>query len=74
MHMCKKLITWDNIHNLRRMETLQRRIIKSAVYKHLQHIQKTRKILIILLKWKTALQLIPDLEINFIGMEILQSI
>lgn len=32
------------------------------------------KILIILLKWKTALQLIPDLEILFIGMEILQSI
>lgn len=74
MHMCKKLITWEKIHSLRTMKTLQRIIIKSAVYKHLEHIQKTRKILIMLLKWKTALQLFPDLEIIFIGLEILQSI
>lgn len=43
MHMCKELITWDKIHNLRRMKTLQRIIIKRAVYKHLQHIKKNQK-------------------------------
>lgn len=45
------------------MKMLQRIVIKSAAQKHLQHCQtKDSIILIILLKSKTALELIPDLE------------